>query len=116
MSHEHELTTLRAALRRLPRRGRGRAYPESLRHQITTYLHARRAEGVAAKEAARELGISLWTVLRWTRAAPQAHAFERVTIVDASQPRGAIVVYGPSGLRVEGLDLAGVAELLRRLA
>ena len=116
MNHEHELAALRAALRRLPRRGRGRAYPEHLRQQITAYLEARRAEGIAAKEAARELGMSLWTVLRWTRTPMQVPAFAPITIVGAPSALGAIVVHGPAGLRVEGLDLAGVAELFRRLA
>jgi hypothetical protein len=40
--------------------------------------------------------------------------FVPVTVVDG--PPDQIVVHGQHGVRVEGLDLARLAELLRRLA
>ncbi len=39
-----------------------------------------------------------------------------VTVIGDAPAMPRIVVHGPGGVQVEGVDLAGVAELLRRLA
>lgn len=82
------------------------------------YFRRRRAAGAAITEIASALGVKRHTLGAWTLA-PEAPAsrpgFVPVRVVD--EPASArIVVYGPGGLRVEGLDLAALAELLRRLA
>lgn len=62
-----------------------------------------------------ELGLCVSTLLRWTKAGPSPAGFERVLIIGGSATR-ALVVHGPCGLRLEGLGLADVAELIRRLS
>ncbi len=48
---------------------------------------------------------------------PAQAGFERVEIVEAPPParRSSIVVRGPAGLHIEGLDLDALVELLQRL-
>ncbi len=63
-------------------------------------------------ELAAALGLPVLTLTRWASRERTA-LFRPVSVVDA---RSAVVVHGPRGLRIEGLDAAGLAELLRRLA
>lgn len=120
MEHRQRAETLRAAL--AGRGGRGRAYPQALRRRAVDYFIQRRAEGAAPADIGPEIGLGRDTLIRWGREMrgtdePPA-AFELVRVVEpppAAASRS-IVVHGPAGLRVEGLDVAGVAELLRRLS
>jgi hypothetical protein len=111
-----EAAAFRDAVRRAGRRGPGRRYPEELRRRGAAYLRARQAAGAPLSAILRELGVRRETLAGW--AAPAAGKtrprFVPVTVMEA--PAGRIVVHGPGGVRVEGLDLAGVADLLRRLA
>ena len=78
--------------------------------------HAERviAGGGSLKRASRELGIAYETLRRWrpVRVRPLVRAVE---VAEADGP-GRIVVVLPGGARIEGLDLAGAAELARRLS
>lgn len=105
------LETIRKAVAELGGRGRGRAYPKDLRAEVVEYARTRRAAGIRLEALGIELGLPWRTIARWLPAV-RAKRFRRIEIVDA---RRDLVVHGPHGLRVEGLDLDGVAELLRRL-
>jgi len=76
--------------------------------------HARRAKEVGKRDAAiaSEIGMSLGTLQYW-RAMDRRGKLVPVTIAEAPAPAGLVVECGR--LRVHGLDLLGVAELLRRL-
>lgn len=120
MAHRQRADLLRAAL--VGRGGRGRAYPEALRRRAVKYFLDRRAEGVPAADIGPEIGIGRDTLIRWEREmrgqdAPST-GFELVRVVEPAPPAPShnLVVHGPAGLRVEGLDLEGVVELLRRLS
>lgn len=124
MRREHQAAAIRAEIERLGPRGRGRRYPETVRQRAVAYYCARSAEGAAIKDIGPELGLPWQTVHRWSmdaadvscQPAPLAD-FERVEIIEAPAPttRGALVVKGPAGLRIEGLDMDTLVELLRRL-
>jgi hypothetical protein len=92
----------------------GRRYPPGLRDAVLD--HARKAKEVGKSDAAlaSELGMSLGTLQYW-RATERRGKVVPVTIVDtpAAAP-GLVIECGR--LRVYGLDLDGIAELLRRLA
>ncbi|MFO0729370.1 MAG: hypothetical protein U1E65_36660 [Myxococcota bacterium] len=114
-----EADRLRDALARAAREGRGRGYPASLRAEVARYAGAQAAAGEGGTITARALGINTATLASWVarhRGAPPS--FARVEIVDApASPAGTkLIVFGPHGLRIEGLDLEGIASLLRRLA
>ena len=119
MEIEKAAAEFRAAVRRAGPRGAGRRYPSALRRVAVEYFRRRRAAGATLAAISRELGVKRHTLIGWT-AAPEAAAalprFVPVSVVAETPATSRIIVHGPGGVRVEGLDLAGVAELLRRLA
>jgi hypothetical protein len=111
---------IRLAVKGLGKRGPGRRYPEALKREVLAYLAERRKVGRGPATVAVELGIPERSVKLWSEAprpsgAPTFVAMSVGTAAnDASVPR--IVVHGPTGVRVDGLDVAALADLLRRLA
>ncbi|MDC0749702.1 hypothetical protein [Polyangium mundeleinium] len=103
-------------------RGRGNAYPEQVRRRATEYFWLRRGEGATVVEIGPEIGLHWRTLYGWAKgAAPPelpAVGFSPVEIMDipATRAGGPLVVQHRSGLRVEGLDLDALVELLRRLS
>ncbi len=83
------------------------------------YLRQRQREGAAVSTVARELGVKRHTLLAWAAGPTGAAAmpgFVPVRVVADGARALPLVVYGPGGLRIEGLDVAGVIALLRGLA
>lgn len=127
MSGKDLLARLCTALSSVSGVGRGRRYPKRLQKRVVEYYRLRSSQGLSDKEIAAELGILWKTLQRWQKQTAQApnstHApvFEPVHIVDppvdaATTTRNTLVVRGPAGLCIEGLDLDGLAELVRRLS
>jgi transposase len=92
-------------------------YPEELRAEALAYVDAARARGVGLIKAAQALGVDKSVLSGW-RAKRQRSAMRVVKVVDAplGGGGGGIVVHGPGGLRVEGLDVAALAALMRSLS
>lgn len=109
---------LQEELSKLSPRGRGRAYPKGLMGKLLSYTVARRRQGAKLVEVAAELGMKSYTLARWLGEKRPSASFERVEVVAPAAPGAErkLVVHGPRGLRVEGLELADVAELVRRVA
>lgn len=111
---------LKSEVSKLGPRGRGRPYPKGLLEKVLSYTVARRRQGAKLIEVAAELGLHDQALSRWLGEKRRANGFERVQVVAAvptvaAAAARAIVVHGPRGLRIEGLDLAAVAELVRRV-
>lgn len=104
-------------------RGTRWRFDDTFRAQVVAYVRARQEEGGTQEEAARELGLSAWTMSRWSRQRkPTQHRegsgadFHPVAVKrEVQASAGALVVHGPGGMRVEGLTLKQVAALLREL-
>ena len=109
---------LQLEISKLGPRGRGRAYPKGLMGKLLSYTVARRRQGAKLVEVAAELGLKSHTLSRWLGEKRPSASFERVEVVAtaASPAARKLIVHGPRGLRVEGLELADVAELVRRVA
>ncbi len=75
---------------------------------------ARRALGDTVTGIARELGLNVETLQRWMPMATGPSAFVPVRVA-STNTRGLAIVHPRTGLRVEGLGLNEVVELLRRL-
>lgn len=91
-----------------------RPYPFQLRRRVVEYAQGAREGGAGVERIAMELGIAPQTLRSWL----PSTVFRPVEIVAHEEPprTDAIVVVDPrSGLRVEGLDVAAAAELVRRL-
>jgi transposase len=113
----------REAVGKLGQRGRTTPYPKELRDEAVDYARERREQGATWSLAARELGIGIDSLTNWARLAGRGAVkpeFRQVALKQGEVAVGvtgsALVVHGPGGVRVEGLDVAGLAELLRRLA
>jgi transposase-like protein len=78
-------------------------------------IRAMKASGMTLKAIAHELGLSLATLSSWRSEfmATGAPGFRAVVTATVQPPP---VLVTPSGYRVEGLDLATLAQLLRALA
>lgn len=118
--HRQEAREIRAARQRLGHVSRGNPHPAQLRARIVAYVEHRCASGVSRRAACAELGVAEATLVRWTK--PECRKSSRTTgflpvVVSepASAPAG-LEVRGPCGLRIAGLSLEELAELLRRLA
>jgi hypothetical protein len=125
MGMKEEAATIRAAVGALVgRRGRGNPYPEELRRRAVEYFHARRKQRISPAKICLELGIGVPTLRNWTARTKarvvvrNSAKFERLAVIEApaSAPPSRIVVRGPGGLCIEGLDIEALAELIRRLS
>jgi hypothetical protein len=115
MSRAETAQALKQALASAPRSGVGRGYPVEIRERAAAFVERRRREGASEGAIGRELGISPMTFRRWV-ARRSSSGFVLAT-VDAARPTPlGVVVHGPRGIRIEGLDLDGVAALLERLS
>jgi len=113
-------TALSADRRDQANRRRGPLPAEQRRRLQTQAVALREGGGLPVEVIAERLGVSQATVVRWLAGRSQETGFVQVeVVVDGPEPapvRSAPVLHAPGGYRVEGLDVAGVAELLRRLA
>jgi hypothetical protein len=97
-------------------------YTEAERRRIVATIARRHeAEGTAIDVLATAAGISGPTYYNWKKrlGPPGALALRPVEVVDAvvtAVPAASLVLLSPTGYRVEGLDLGGVAQLLRALS
>ena len=106
---------LRREVDQLPTRGRAKQYPAKLRKKLTAYIRSQRLAGVSVFQLGEQLGMSWRTVSRWTEDMSKRRGFKRVTVAEPEPTSGGLTVQGRCGVRVEGLQLEQVAELLRRL-
>ena len=78
---------------------------------VVRYVRARVDGGGTLSTLARELGIPIITLRHWLG---ERAEFRQVGLVVT--PASEIVLHAPRGVHVTGLDLEGLAVLLRRLA
>jgi transposase-like protein len=101
------------------RRRRGKVYPPELRRDIDAFVRDAASAGRSLYAMAQDLGVSQTTLVRWkcqARRDPGLPHLRPVSVLPMPPTfTGAVSVLGPRGLRIEGLDLDGVAELIRRL-
>lgn len=107
---------LREALATAERAGAGRPYPESLRAAALEYRRGREHEGASLVEVAAELGMNVATLVRWSRRKRGKDASFRAIEIVAEPVRHEFVVHGPRQLRIEGLTVGELAELIERLS
>jgi hypothetical protein len=100
------------------RHGLQRRYSEKLQHQAVEYWRRRRQQGEGLRDVAAALGVAPWSLYRWTRAYDHRERFREVQVVAAVSPSAVVapvVIMSADGVRVEGLDIAAAAQLLRLL-
>lgn len=117
---DDEIRTLRSVLAGM-KRGQGRRYPTEMKHQIRRVAQARRARGESWQAIAKAIGIPHETLRRFAAecdgvAGNSAGAFVPVQLTATPTSPIALVLTTRAGIRVEGLDIDGVVELVRRLS
>lgn len=124
MDQSDPTSKLRAALSRVRGHGRGRRYSKRLQRRVVEHYRMRTLEGLSNRQIAAELGIPWETIHRWNKeladssiVPTQSPTFTPVEVLDSAPPvRSTLVVRGPAGLYIEGLDVDALAELVRRLS
>jgi transposase-like protein len=95
--------------------GKGGCYPAALRDAVVEYATTAKKHGTSHAKVAAELGMSEATLSFWRTQARGPGNVVPVAIIAAPPVERELIV--ELGLvRVRGLDIAGVAELLKRLA
>ncbi len=95
------------------RRGTRLRYSKKLRAEAMRYLERRRREGVSAEQAASELGVSGWSLSRWSRGS--SRNLRRVEVVETAEPSSPLTLVTPGGYRIEGLTEETLVRVVERL-
>jgi transposase len=97
--------------------GRRTNYPADVKAWLISETTTRRKAGESVEAIGRDLGVPWKTLARWcsTKRTRRAGFREVEVVVAPSAVPGTPLVHGPHGLRIEGLDVEGIAELVRRL-
>lgn len=112
MKHQ-DISSARRAIAALARRKHLRRYPDSLRSRLAALVRAHPEQSV--RSLALQLGMAPQTLDRFAADSPAGVL--PVRVVREPEPQSPTpIVRGPCGLVVEGLDVAGVADLLRALS
>ncbi len=116
-------TTIRRSIFKL-KAGPQRRYPVTVRREIARYARGRLSQGASRSAVCRELGVGSPTVehiLDETKVPPERDTTDSATLrpirVISSGGGGTqrLLLRGPGGVVVEGLDLDGVVNILRGL-
>jgi transposase-like protein len=102
------------------RKPTGTRYSPAFRAEVVTHAAAQVHAGVAVARIARDLGLRPRTLTLWMRDMP-ASKLRAVRVERDPRPAPIVpeirpVVVTPGGLRIEGLDLDGIVQLMRSLA
>jgi hypothetical protein len=110
-----EARGLREVVRRLERTAKTTPVPSGVRAQIVAFAARAREMGWSLSMVARVVGVSVGSVRNWRRESPVTALVPVVVTPSRVGERPALTVVAPSGYRVEGLDVATTAALLRAL-
>jgi hypothetical protein len=93
--------------------------PCEVRDEVCRYAIRRRKAGAAWAVIARETGLEVPKLQRWsgrTRPSAPISVLRPVEVVPEPEPSPSLALIAPSGVRVEGLGVQEAAQLLRLLA
>lgn len=108
----NDLSSLRRAILALDATKQRRRYPATLRTRLGALVRAHPERSVVS--LARALDMAPQTLARIV--ASTSTALVPVRVVEDPVERAVVRVRGPRGIVVEGLDVAGVAALVRALS
>ena len=96
------------------RKGLARRYSRRLRLDAVAYLKRKKREGVSLDVVASELGVSNWSLSRWSRESDRRGEVVPVE-VSASEETVELSLVTPRGYRIEGLSEERLVRLVERL-
>ena len=105
---------IRRAVEQVAERGKRRRYGRELRDRILAYTVERKARGADLETIGADLDVPWRTIARWCATSRKENrSFRRVELI--AKGRSGLTVHGPQGIRIDGMDLDTIAELIRRL-
>lgn len=115
---EQRLTDLarRLAAERVGQNQQRLRYSAELQRQVVEAARAACRRGMSRAGVARALGIFDPTLRKWLEASSASGQLSRVRVIDERQPPRGLALVTPAGYRLEGLDPATAAAVLRLLA
>jgi transposase-like protein len=90
-----------------------RQYPTELRQKIIDYVREQRASGAQLKSIGERIGVSPTLLHRWELR--RVGKFRRVEVSAPPASSSRHVLHAPHGVRVEGLEVQELVDILRRL-
>ena len=113
MSHSNrDIAFARRAIASLARPKYLRRYPASLRARLVAVVRAHPERNVASLARALDMAPQTLARIVSTASAPLVP----IRVKARPQAQASVVVHGPRGISVEGLNVDGVAELIRALS
>jgi hypothetical protein len=118
---DEQTRQLRTEARQLARgkAPRGIRYSVAFRRRAIALVRERARQGVPVAQIVREIGLTTASIARWRQPRPTP-MLRPVVLAAEGRPRPApaagLVLITRRGLRVEGLDAAGLIAVLRALA
>jgi transposase-like protein len=109
---QNDISSLRRAIETLAPSKQLRRYSPALRARLVALVRAHPDRGITS--LARALGMAPQTLDRITSGARAP--LVPVKLIENKTSRSALLVRGPRGIVVEGLDVNGVADLIRALS
>ena len=91
-------------------------YPSELKTSILKHARSQRSKQISRGVIAAELGLSVTTLHGWLYAERPESKLKPVIVNSATNSLASVVLITRDGHRVEGLDVAGMAQLLRGLS
>lgn len=86
--------------------------PASARAEVATAVERAHDDGMSYSAVADALGLKLQTLSRWREARPAS----KLVAVRVPLSASGLILHAAHGVRVEGLSIDDVVELLKRLA
>jgi hypothetical protein len=87
-----------------------------LRERVVAWVRQRRDRGDWWRDLSRELGIHPTTLKRWAASPSEAVVTMRPVQVIETPPAETVTLVSPTGLRIEGVTIAGAIAILRGLS
>jgi len=91
-------------------------YPSELKAWILEYARFQQRQKISKAEIAADLGLALTTLKNWLYAEQPKAKVKPVVVSSTSHRISSVVLITRHGHRVEGLDVDGMAQLLRGLS
>jgi hypothetical protein len=85
--------------------------------QVTAWVAKHRKRGDSWSELVRKTGVSMLALQRWSSSpVRRAVMFRRVEVVEAAPTERTVTLVSPTGIRIEGVTITEVIEILRGMA
>ena len=122
MNTDHEIAAVRRRLGNEVNRAGKRVFDSAAKGAAAALARARQSDGHSVASTARLIGLHPVVLASWMRRQPTPAPFAPLVVREPQDPRTErstareiVVTHGESGLRIEGLSIAQLAELLRGL-